>query len=40
MPRIKTLRTKKAPKGWETIEPTLTELQAKIRQSIFSLSES
>ena len=33
MPRIRTLRTKKAPKGWETIEPTLNELLQKIRQS-------
>jgi len=26
MPKIKTQRTKKAPKGWDHIEPTLTEL--------------
>ena len=32
MPRIKTMRTKTPPKGWETIEPTLKELYAKLRE--------
>lgn len=31
MPKIRTLRTKKAPKGWELIEPTLLELTQKLR---------
>eukprot|EP00347_Sterkiella_histriomuscorum_P013681 403363776 len=31
MPNIKTSRTKKAPKGWDLIEPTLSELQLKLR---------
>lgn len=31
MPKITTQRTKKAPKGWEHIEPTLLELKQKLR---------
>jgi bud site selection protein 31 len=33
MPKIKTLKSKRAPKGWETIEPTLTELYQEMRDS-------
>ena len=31
MPKITTQRTKKAPKGWANIEPTLLELKQKLR---------
>jgi bud site selection protein 31 len=31
MPKITTQRTKKAPKGWDLIEPTLLELKQKLR---------
>jgi bud site selection protein 31 len=31
MPKITTSRTKKAPKGWDLIEPTLLELKQKLR---------
>ena len=37
MPKIRTLRTKKAPKGWELIEPILLELTQKIRDCKFML---
>ena len=37
MPKIKTSRTKKAPKGWDLIEPTLLELQQKLRDGKHSL---
>ena len=33
MPKIRTLRTKKAPKGFEQIEPTLLEFEKKMRDS-------
>lgn len=33
MPKIRTLRTKKAPAGWELIEPTLLEMQAAMRDA-------
>ena len=36
MPNIKTSRTKKAPKGWDLIEPTLAELQLKLRDGKFT----
>ena len=32
MPKVRTGRTKKAPEGWELIEPTLTELQQKMKE--------
>ena len=32
MPRIRTLKSKKPPKGWEEIEGTLLELTQKIRE--------
>ena len=38
MPKIRTLRTKKAPKGWELIEPILLELTQKIRDCKYSLT--
>ena len=31
MPKIKTIRTKKRPKGWETIESTISKLQQQMR---------
>lgn len=32
MPRVKTIQSrKKMPAGWDAIEPTLTELQQKMR---------
>ncbi|CAD8078431.1 unnamed protein product [Paramecium sonneborni] len=31
MPKIKTIRTKKSPEGWELIEPTITEIGNQIR---------
>jgi bud site selection protein 31 len=31
MPKIKTIRTKKAPEGWDLIEPTLTDITNKLR---------
>jgi len=31
MPKIKTLKSKKYPEGWELIEPTLTELANQMR---------
>ena len=31
MPRIQTLKAKKFPEGWETIEPTLTEMQNEMK---------
>ena len=34
MPKIKTQRTKKAPAGWDDIEPTLLELQQKLRDGM------
>ena len=34
MPRIRTNKTRKAPKGWDLIEPTLMELTDKIREGI------
>eukprot|EP01089_Gocevia_fonbrunei_P009525 TRINITY_DN2184_c1_g1_i1.p1 TRINITY_DN2184_c1_g1~~TRINITY_DN2184_c1_g1_i1.p1 ORF type:complete len:148 (-),score=24.90 TRINITY_DN2184_c1_g1_i1:8-451(-) len=33
MPKVRTQRTKKAPKGWDIIEPTLDELQQKMRDA-------
>lgn len=33
MPKIRTLMTKKPPTGWETIEPTLMELQQRMRDA-------
>lgn len=36
MPKIKTNRVK-YPEGWELIEPTLRELQAKMREGIISI---
>ena len=33
MPRIRTMKSKKPPQGWDAVEPTLTELLQKIRQS-------
>ena len=38
MPKIRTLRTKKPPKGWELIEPILLELTQKIRDCKTSLT--
>ena len=35
MPKIKTQRTKKAPAGWDESEPTLLELQQKLRDGKF-----
>ena len=31
MPKVKTNKTKKFPKGWDIIEPTLKELQQQMR---------
>lgn len=31
MPKIKTLRTKKKPAGWSTIEPKIQAFQTKMR---------
>lgn len=31
MPKIKTIRTRKAPEGWDQIEPTITEIGNQIR---------
>jgi len=31
MPKIKTLKSKKMPKGWDIIEPTIAKLQIKMR---------
>ena len=31
MPRVKTLTSRKPPKGWEMIEPTLNEITNSIR---------
>ena len=39
MPRIKTLRHKKYPKGWEEIEPTLNELAQQMRDAENESSE-
>ena len=33
MPKIRTIRTKKAPKGWELIEPTLMEMYNSMRDA-------
>jgi bud site selection protein 31 len=33
MPKIRTLRTKKAPAGWELIEPTLSEMMNAMRDA-------
>ncbi len=33
MPKIKTLQSKKPPKGWEMIEPTLLELYQRMREA-------
>ena len=33
MPKIRTLRTKKAPKGWDLIEPTLMEMLNQMRDA-------
>ena len=33
MPRIRTLRKKKMPEGWDLIEPTLTELTQQMRDA-------
>lgn len=33
MPKIRTIMTKKPPKGWETIEPTLMELNQRMRDA-------
>eukprot|EP00743_Colponemidia_sp_Colp-15_P003426 GILK01003700.1.p1 GENE.GILK01003700.1~~GILK01003700.1.p1 ORF type:complete len:161 (-),score=10.84 GILK01003700.1:142-588(-) len=33
MPKVRTLRTKKAPAGWELIEPTLIEMARKMREA-------
>lgn len=33
MPKIRTLRTKKAPAGWELIEPTLMEMMTAMREA-------
>eukprot|EP00918_Siedleckia_nematoides_P094758 GHVU01207994.1.p1 GENE.GHVU01207994.1~~GHVU01207994.1.p1 ORF type:complete len:149 (-),score=16.42 GHVU01207994.1:693-1139(-) len=33
MPRIRTLTTRKPPEGWEKIEPTLEELNQKMRDA-------
>ncbi|KAJ0691141.1 hypothetical protein HanOQP8_Chr11g0425771 [Helianthus annuus] len=37
MPKVKTNRVK-YPEGWELVEPTLNELQAKMREGLVSLS--
>lgn len=33
MPKVRTLKTKKPPEGWELIEPTLEELSQKMREA-------
>lgn len=33
MPKVKTLKAKKTPEGWELIEPTLTELANQMRDA-------
>ncbi|KAF4702558.1 Component of the SF3b subcomplex of the U2 snRNP [Perkinsus olseni] len=33
MPKVRTLRSKKAPEGWDEIEPTLMELDRKMRDA-------
>ena len=33
MPKIRTLRTKRPPKGWELIEPTLLEMMNMMRDA-------
>ena len=33
MPRVRTLRTKRSPEGWELIEPTLTEMMNQMRDA-------
>ena len=33
MPKVKTLKAKKTPEGWEMIEPTLTELANQMRDA-------
>jgi bud site selection protein 31 len=33
MPKIKTLNSKKPPKGWDIIEPTLLELYNRMREA-------
>jgi bud site selection protein 31 len=33
MPKIKTLATKKAPAGWEEIEPTISELNQRMKDA-------
>merc|ERR1712232_426786 len=33
MPKIRTLRTKRPPEGWELIEPTLTEMMNQMRDA-------
>lgn len=39
MPKVKTNRVK-YPEGWELIEPTLRELQAKMREGGFFMHQS
>ncbi|CAD7930978.1 unnamed protein product [Amoebophrya sp. A25] len=34
MPKIRTLRTKKAPAGFEDVEPVLTELNEKLKEAV------
>lgn len=34
MPKVKTSRTKKPPKGWELIEPKLLEFDRKMRDGL------
>lgn len=40
MPNIRTLRTKKAPEGWELIEPMMSEFTRQMREVEVAPSES
>jgi bud site selection protein 31 len=35
MPKIRTSRSKQPPEGWDKVEPTLKELEEKMRESLF-----
>lgn len=37
MPKIRTTRTKRAPKGFDEIEPTLEEFARKMKEGSFQL---
>lgn len=37
MPKIRTTRTKRAPEGFDEIEPTLEEFSKKMKEGIYSL---